>query len=435
MHQQVAMPPGVRRKKRRWRRPALILLVLAGAVGAYFGLRPHEKPVAVTTEKAAVRDVTQRVTAIGKIRPELEVKISPEVAGEIIELPVVVGQAVKKGDLLVRIKPDQYIAQVKQSEAGLSAAEAESLQRKAQMLNDGLDAKRADDLFAKKLISEADYKAAETKKEISAASYQASLHNIDVSRSQLDQNKDLLSKTVVYSPIAGTVSVLNSEVGERVVATGQFAGTEVMRVANLGAMEARVEVNENDVVNVDQDDPVRVQVDAYPDRSFHGRVQRIASTATVKNESTQQEVTNFEVRIRVLDPEVKLRPGMSCSVEIQTETARGAVTVPIQAVTVRSQESGKTLDELKTDRQKDGALAYADAEKQDRKKLRRVVFLKEGGVAKLRQVQTGIADDNYIQVVSGLSPGDEVISGSYTAISKELKDGKAVEIERPKDAK
>ncbi|MBV9998833.1 MAG: efflux RND transporter periplasmic adaptor subunit [Verrucomicrobia bacterium] len=437
MHQQIAMPPQFRRRGRRrvhWFLAGVITVAIALAAGIAW--RQQEKPVLVTTETAAIRDITQRVTATGRIRPEVEVKISPEVAGEIIELPERVGQAVKRGDLLVKIKPDNYLARVKQAEAALSAADADSLQRKVQMLNDQLDERRAQSLFEKKLISDSEFKAAQTKSQVSAASYQASLHNIDVSRSSLDQARDLLSKTVIYAPMDGTITVLSSEVGERVVATGDFAGTEVMRVANLHAMEARVEVNENDIVNVDLGDPVRVQVDAYPDRVFSGTVRQIANTATVKNENTQQEVTNFEVRIVVPNPEVELRPGMSCSVEIETQTVHHVVSVPIQAVTVRTEEGGKTADELKDDRERDErGVSYADAEKEDRKKLRRVVFVKEDGLARQIGVRTGIADDNYVQIVSGIRAGDEVITGSYTAVSKDLKDGKRVEIERPKDGK
>jgi HlyD family secretion protein len=437
MHQQVAVPPQLRRRGRRRANWFLAgVLTLAIALAAIILWQRGEKPVMITAEKAAIRDITQRVTATGRVRPEVEVKISPEVAGEIVELPEKVGQTVKKGDLLVKIKPDNYVARVKQAEAALSAAEADSLQRKAQMLNDQLDERRAQSLFEKRLISDSEFKAAQTKSQVSAASYQASLHNIDVSRSSLDQAKDLLSKTVIYAPIDGTITVLSSEVGERVVATGDFAGTEVMRVGNLHAMEARVEVNENDIVNVDLGDPVRVQVDAYPDRVFSGKVRQIANTATVKNENTQQEVTNFEVRILVPNPEVELRPGMSCSVEIETQAVHHVVSVPIQSVTVRSEESGKTADELKDDREREEkGVSYADAEKEDRKKLRRVAFLKQGDIARQVRVRTGIADDNYVQIVSGIRAGDEVITGSYTAISKDLKDGKSVEIERPKDAK
>jgi HlyD family secretion protein len=303
------------------------------------------------------------------------------------------------------------------------------------MLNDQLDLRRAHDLFSKKLISETDYKAAETKTEISQASYDSSLHQIDVARSNLDQNQDLLNKCVIYAPIDGAISVLSSEIGERVVATGDFAGTEVMRVANFASMEARVDVNENDVVNVAIGDPVRIKVDAYPKISLNGTVKRIASTATVKNEGTQQEVTNFEVRVQVTKPEVQLRPGMSVSVDIEAQTVHHVVGVPIQSVTVRSKESGKTAEQLKQDNEKQTGLNSSELEKQARKELQRVVFLKERDKVNLVPVQTGIADNNFIEIRSGVRAGDEVVSGSYTAISKDLKDRSKIKIEQPKDAK
>jgi len=412
----------------------LAVLALIAGVGVYWAERGPD-PISITTEKATVCDITQLVSATGKIRPELEVKISPEVAGEIIEMPVIVGQPVKKGDLLIKIKPNNYIARVKQAEASLSAAQADSLQRKVQMLNDQLDLRRALDLFTKKLLSEADYKAAETKSQVSQASYASSLHQIDVAKSNLDQNEDLLSKCVIYSPMDGVISVLSSEIGERVVATGDFAGTEVMRVANFGSMEVRVEVNENDVVNVDVGDPVRIRVDAYPGRLLDGSVKRIASTATVKNEGTQQEVTNFEVRIQVANPAVQLRPGMSASADIETQTAHHVVAVPIQSVTVRSKESGETAEQLKQDREKQTGVNLNELERQTTKELQRVVFLKDQDAVRLVPVQTGIADNNFIEIRSGIKEGDEVVSGSYTAISKDLKDRSKVRIEGPKDAK
>jgi HlyD family secretion protein len=409
------------------------LLVIVG-VGVYLVERGPD-PIVITTERATICDITQLVSATGKIRPEVEVKISPEVAGEIIEMPVIVGQPVKKGDLLVKIKPDNYIARVNQAKASLSAAEADSLQRKVQMLNDQLDLRRAQELFSKKLVSETDYKAAETKAQVSEASYASSLHQIDVAKSNLDQNEDLLSKCVVYSPMDGVISVLSSEIGERVVATGDFAGTEVMRVANFGSMEARVDVNENDVVNVDLGDPVRIKVDAYPGRPQNGSVKRIASTATVKNEGTQQEVTNFEVRIQVINPPVQLRPGMSVSVDIETQTVHHVVAVPIQSVTVRSRESGKTPEKLKQEREKRTGVNSSELERQTRKELQRVVFLKEQDTVRLVPVQTGIADNNFIEIRSGVKAGDEVVSGSYTAISKDLTERSKIKIESPKDAK
>ena len=412
----------------------LAALAVVVGVGVYLMGRGPD-PIAITTEKATVCDITQLVSATGKIRPEVEVKISPEVAGEIVEMPVIVGQPVKKGDLLVKIKPDNYMARVNQAKASLSAAEADSLQRKVQMLNDQLDLRRAQELFSKKLVSETDYKAAETKAEVSEASYASSLHQIDVAKSNLDQNEDLLSKCVVYSPMDGVISVLSSEIGERVVATGDFAGTEVMRVANFGSMEARVDVNENDVVNVDVGDPVRIKVDAYPGKPLNGSVKRIASTATVKNEGTQQEVTNFEVRIQVVNPAIQLRPGMSASVDIETQTVRHVVAVPIQSVTVRSRESGKTAEKLKQEREKRTGVNSSELERQTRKELQRVVFLKEQDTVRLVPVQTGIADNNFIEIRSGVKAGDEVVSGSYTAISKDLTERSRIKVENPKDAK
>jgi HlyD family secretion protein len=435
MHQRVAPQSFTKKERPKWRLPALLALLAALVAGSIYLMTRGADPVAITTEKAAVCDIVQLVSGTGKIRPQVEVKISPEVAGEIIELPVIVGQPVKKGDLLIRIKPNNYIARVKQAEASLSAAQADSLQRKVQMLNDQLDLRRAQDLFNKKLLSETDFKASETKSQISHASYDSSLHQIDVAKSNLDQNEDLLSKCVIYAPMDGVISVLNSEVGERVVATGDFAGTEVMRVANFGSMEARVDVNENDVVNVSIGDSVRVKIDAYPGKVLSGTVKQIASTATVNNEGTQQEVTNFEVRIQVANPAVQLRPGMSTSVDIETQTAHHVIAVPIQSVTVRSRESGKTTEEIKKDRENKTGANSSELEKEARKELQRVVFLKEGDSVRLVPVQTGIADNNLIEIRSGIKDGDEVVSGSYKAISKDLKDRSRIKIEVSKDAK
>jgi HlyD family secretion protein len=439
MHKQVAAPPlaAIKRKRPRWRRRRLVTAVfLLAAVAVAYLLLNKEKRVTIRVQPVAIRDITETVSATGKIRPDVEVKISPEVAGEITELPVIDGQEVKKGDLLVKIRPDNYIAQVRQAEAGLSSAQADSLERKSQMLNDQLDYHRSEELFQKRLISETDFKAAQTKSLMSDAAYASSLHRIAAQQSSLEQAKVLLDKTVIYSPIDGTISALNSELGERVVATGDFAGTEVMRVANLDSLEARVDVNEKDVVNVKLGDPVRVHVDAYPGHVFHGTVKRIASTATIQNQGTQQEVTNFEVRIQVTHPDLRVRPGMSATVEIETQTAPQVISVPIQSVTVRDKETGKTADQMKDEQLSDqGGVATTDLERKERRKLERVVFVKVGDTVKMVRVETGIADDNYLQIISGLKAGDLVVSGPYTAISKDLKDGSKVEIEKPKDAK
>ena len=438
MHKQVAAPPlaAVRRKRPKWRRRLIIvgILLALGAGSALFFNKGNK--VVIRVQPAAIRDIIQTVSATGKVRPEVEVKISPEVAGEIIELPVIDGQIVRKGDLLVKIKPDNYIAGVRQAEAGLSSAQADSLERKSQMLNDQLDFRRSEDLFQKRLVSEADFKAAQTKSLMSNAAYESALHRIAAQQSALDQAKVLLDKTVIYSPIDGTISSLNSELGERVVATNDFAGTEIMRVANLDSLEARVDVNENDVVNVKLGDPVRVHVDAYPGHVFNGTVKRIASTATIQNQGTQQEVTNFEVRIRVTHPDLPIRPGMSTTVEIETQAVHQVISVPIQSVTVRDRLTGKTPDQMKDEQIADqGSVSLTDLDRKERKRLDRVVFVKTGDIAKMVRVETGIADDNYLQILSGVKPGDLIISGPYTAISKDLKDDSKVEIEKPQDAK
>src|SRR5438105_9801450 len=299
-------------KKRRARRKRQIII---GAVGFFvlwlivsIALSKREKPIPVTTEKAVRKTIVQIVSATGKVQPETEVKISPEVAGEIIDLPVQDGMTVKKGDLLVRIKPDSYKALLEQQEAAISAAKATNLQQKATMLKTEQDLKRADDMFAKKTISIQEYNAAQAAYDVTKNTYESSMHEMERAQAGSSQARDQLSKTTVYSPIDGTVTILNSKLGERIVATGQFAGTEVMRVADLSRMQAVIDVNENDVPNVKIGDKANVKIDAYGDRKFHGTVYQIANSGKTTGTGTQEEVTNFEVKIRVDDHDVMLKP-------------------------------------------------------------------------------------------------------------------------------
>jgi HlyD family secretion protein len=385
----------------------------------------------------------QTVSATGKVQPETEVKISPEVAGEIIELPVEDGKAVMKGDLLVKIKPDSYKALLEQQEAAISSAKATNLQQKATMFKAEHDFKRAEDLFNKKLISEQEFNAAQAAYDVSKNTFESSLHEIERAQAGSSQARDQLSKTTIYSPIDGTVTVLNSKLGERLVATGQFAGTEVMRVADLSHMEARVDVNENDVVNVKIGDKAEVKIDAYGDRKFHGNVYQIANTGKTTGTGTQEEVTNFEVKIRIQDHEMVLKPALSCTAEIQTNQVKDVVAVPMQAVTIRTGDSNLSPEEIEKNKKK---LAQRDkddnnaefvneraekaAQKEEREKLAKVVFLKKGSKAQIVKVTTGISDDTYTEVKSGIQPGDEVISGSYSAISRKLKDGAKVTLDK-----
>src|SRR5881409_2102390 len=358
MHQAVAAPetaPKVARKRRSTRKRQIIIAVVGFLVLwliVSILLSKREKPIPVTTEKAVRKTILQTVSATGKVQPETEVKISPEVAGEIIELPVADGMGIKKDDLLVRIRPDSYKALVEQQEAAISAAKATNLQQKATMLKTEHDLKRAEDLFSKKLISEQEYNAAEAAYDVAKNTYESSLHEIERAQAGSSQARDQLSKTTIYSPIDGTVTVLNSKQGERLVATGQFAGTEVMRVADLSHMEARVDVNENDVVNVKVGDKASVKVDAYGDRKFHGTVYQIANTGTTTGAGTQEEVTNFQVKIRVDDHDVLLRPGLSCTADIETDMVKDVVAVPMQAVTIRTGDSNLSPEELEKKKQK-----------------------------------------------------------------------------------
>ena len=295
-----------------------LLLVIALGAGAYYKNKASGEGVVVTTEKAITKTITQTVNATGKIQPEVEVKISPEVAGEIIELTVREGAPVKKGDLLVRIKPDTYRFQVEQQEANLVAAKATAVQARAQWEKVQEDFKRSKELFAIKLIADADFTAAKTSVEVAEANSDNALAQIRRTEGLLSQFRDQLSKTAIVAPMDGSVSSLSSEVGERVVGTGSFAGTEIMRVANLNAMEVRVNVNENDVVNVKVGDSAKITIDAYPGRKFLGIVKEIASAARTVGMNTQEEVTNFQVKIRVVDKGVSIRPGMSANVDIET---------------------------------------------------------------------------------------------------------------------
>ena len=445
MHQTVSTPAPapLTAKQRRGRRKKQIIFGSIGLIVLFIVASTiwskREKPIPVTTEKAIRKTIVQTVSATGKVQPETEVKISPEVAGEITELPVDDGKTVKKGDLLVRIRPDSYKALVEQQEAAISAAKATNLQQKATMLKCEHDLKRAEDLFSKKLISEQEYNAAEAAYDVAKNTFESSLHEIERAEAGSSQARDQLSKTTIYSPIDGTVTVLNSKQGERLVATGQFAGTEVMRVADLSHMEARVDVNENDVVNVKVGDKAEVKIDAYGDRKFHGSVYQIANTGKTTGTGTQEEVTNFEVKIRIEDTDVTLKPALSCTAEIHTNEMKDVVAVPMQAVTIRTGDSNLSPEEIEKKKQKIAQRDKGDnnaefvneraekaAQKEEREKISKAVFLKKGNKAQIMKVTTGISDDTYTEVKSGIQPGDEVISGSYSAISRKLKDGAKV---------
>lgn len=418
------------------------LIVVAVVVAAK---RKGEKPIPITLEKAVVRTIVHLVTATGKVQPEVEVKISPEVAGELIEIPVIEGQSVKKGDLLVRIKPDFYQAQLEQQQASLASARAASVLSQARLSKAEQDYKQAQELYLKKLISDSDHTAAKTNLDVAKADFDSSVAQIRRTEGSLNQSRDQLSKTTIYAPVDGSISSLTSEVGERVVGTNQFAGTEIMRLANLENMEVRVKVNENDIINVKVGDHTVVTVDAFPGRKFNGAVNEISSSAiTVGAQSAaasaSDEVTNFLVKISIKAPDAKLRPGMSATVDIETQTVESVVVVPIQSVTVRA-AGGKTTEQLQLAKAKEAkersgndleVASEREEARRNREQFDRVVFVKTGDIVKQRKVETGLADNTYIEVKKGVKAGEEIIAGSYAAISRKLKDGSKVMIEKPK---
>ncbi len=415
-----------------------VALVVVMALVAVVSSRKGEKPIEVTTDKAVRKSITQLVTATGKIQPEVEVKIAPEVSGEIVEIPVKEGQLVKKGQLLLRIKPDSYQAQVESQQAAYNSARSASTRNRAELERAESEYRRVQSLYDRGLVSEAERRNAQTTYDMAKAALESSRFEIQRAAGAVTQIREALSKTVIYAPSDGTISALASRVGERVVGTSQFAGTEVMRIADLDHMEARVNVNENDVVNVKVGDKVRVSVDAYPDRVIDGFVREIAATALTRNAGTQEEVTNFEVKISIPDRSVRLRPGMSATADIETATVNNVVAVPIQSVTVRSTDSDLSPEEREKQRTPDEGADVTNErmekakERAEKAKLQRVVFLRDGDTVRMQKVETGIADNTHIEIKSGVKPGDEVVSGSYTAISRRLKDKAKIALPKPK---
>ncbi len=388
----------------------LLLIVFLGS--------KREPVIPVQVEGAQKRTITQIVTATGKIQPEVMVKISPEVSGEIVTLPVKEGQRVRKGELLMKIKPDVYVAQRDQFSAGL-------LRAKADLTRSELEFKRIESLFRKGMVSETDFVAARATYESSKATYAQA-------QASLSQAEENLRKTTVLSPMDGVVSQLNSELGERVLGTAQFQGTDVMTIADLSRMEGQVDVSENDVVMVSIGDTARISVDAFADRKITAIVYEIANTAKSKGLGTQEEVTNFTVKMRVLDKDINLRPGMSMTADVETETHANVLSVPIQSVTTRMpkvEQAGGSGPEGGA-APAGGGMAAARARSENRPK--EIVFVVDNGVAKALNVKRGISNDTHVEILEGLNEGAQVVSGSYKAINRELEDGAKVRVEEQK---
>ncbi|HTH48729.1 MAG TPA: efflux RND transporter periplasmic adaptor subunit [Candidatus Limnocylindria bacterium] len=422
-----------------WVIVAGVLLAAAGGVTGWQKFRP--KPLTVQTEKVARRNLTEVVTATGKVQPFLQVKISPEVAGEIIELPVKEGQMVKKGDLLVKIKEDAYIASRDSAQANYLSSESAQATAVAQAAKAEAEFKRNKELFERKLVSESVYDEFRTAFDVAKAQVDSALHQAEMAKQSLKKTQEDLLKCTIYSPIDGTVSKLSSEKGERVVGTGMMAGTEIMTIADLNEMEARVEVGEVDVVLVQMDQRARLEVDSFRDHKFAGVVTQIANSAKTTAANTQSEATKFEVRIRITDKD-RFLPGMSVTAEIETRYRTNVLTVPIQAVTTRLPKGVKKEvkgPSMAKGEDKDLEQELADLTKKKDKsgpKPIDVVFTIVDGKAKMLPVKRGISDESYYEILEGVTEGQEIVTGSYKAIARELEDDKIAKVDNTKkDAK
>lgn len=430
----------------------IIVISFLGKNRGWWGKPDYLK---VSIEKVEKRSIIETVSASGKVQPELEVKISPDVPGEIVELYVKEGQEVKKGDLLCKIKPDLYEAAVNRSTAAVNTAKANLANSKARLTqvkasfeNIKANYERNKKLFDQGTISQQEFDASKAQYESNLADIEATEENVRASQfsinsaeAGLKESNDNLSRTSIYSPVNGIISKLNIELGERVVGTSQMAGTEIMRIANINDMEVNVEVNENDIVRVSLNDTAEIEVDAYLDRKFKGIVTEIANSANTVGQSTDQ-VTNFSVKIRIISESYAdltagkpsnyspFRPGMSATVDIKTNVVKNVLSVPITSVTPREEGSEKAKDSEADD--VEGQVVSKDNGKEKTLQILEYVFVHKEGKVIQTKVKSGIQDNNYIQILSGLNPDDEVVIGPYEAVSKTLKNDMNVNVV-PKD--
>lgn len=411
---------------------ALIIFAVIGKKAGWFGGKVEIK---VAVEQPELRTITEIVTASGKIQPETEVKISPDVSGEIVELYVKEGDEVKNGDLLLKIKPDTYLSAVDRAAAAVNSAKAnlansqaflEQVKAKYKQTKNAYDRNKV--LWEQETISDAEYENSlsayemvQAELESAKKSIEASKYSVQSAEATLSEARENLSKTTIYAPMNGTISKLNVEKGERVVGTMQMAGTEMLRIANLDRMEVMVDVNENDIVKVKMSDTALIEIDAYLGEAFKGVVTEIANSANVTGMSTDQ-VTNFDVKVLLVKTSYQhlisknnpnpFRPGMSASVDIQTNTKHNVLTIPIQCVTTRA-------DSVESDVE---TLAAINEEIQE------IVFVARNDSAHIQIVKTGIQDNKYIEIKDGLSKEDKVVTSPYSAISRKLKDGSIIKV-------
>jgi HlyD family secretion protein len=403
---------GKKKKNSKLTKLGIGILVFAFIIliGILTGIIKTEDLPKVEMKKVERRSITETVSASGKIQPEVEVKISPDVSGEIVELLIKEGERVEKGELLLKIKPDIYKSILERSKASVNTAKANLAKSKAQLNESEANFNRNKRLYNQQAISLSEFEQIEAVYKVAKLNVESSEYAVSSSEASLNEAEENLDKTSIYAPVDGTISMLNVELGERVVGTGQMSGTELMRLANLKAMEVAVEVNENDIIRVHLGDTSLIEADAFLGEEFKGIVTEIANSANVSGVSADQ-VTNFEVKIRILD-NTNFRPGMTASVEVQTKLVKDVISIPIQAVTTRK-----------------------DTAKNENNKKVECVFLFGNNMANFTIVKTGIQDDKYIEVLEGITDSDMVIIAPYSLISRTLKDGMKVESIKNKNGK
>jgi len=415
----------------------VIVVILFMVIGKKAGWIGTEYSVSVATSVVKSKTITELITANGKIQPETEVKISPDVSGEIIELYVKEGNEVTKGDLLMVIKPDIYISALNRAEAALNSSKARLAQAEAQLIERELAFNRARQLYETNTIPVSDFESAQAAYKVAQSEVSAAEYSVKSAEASVAEAEEQLTKTKIYAPISGTISALNVEKGERVVGTNMYAGTDVMVVADLEKMEVQVEVNENDIVKVSEADTALVEVDAYLNRKFKGVVTEIANSANVTGTSTDQ-VTNFDVKVFLLKESYEdlidttggkfypFRPGMSATVDIQTETRENVITVPIQAVTTRIKKEGGGTEEVKNEVEEKNTDEEENEPALEEKQ--EVVFVVNEDIVRKVEVTTGIQDNTDIEILKGLKSGDEVVVAPYNTINNTLKDSMKVKV-------
>ena len=404
------------------RKPLLIgvaAVVVVGAVGGMVLSGRRAKPLEVQIGKVDRRKIVQTVTATGKIQPEIQVEISADVSGKIIRLPVVEGQWVEKGAFLVALDRERYVAAVESAEASVSSAQANATLVRENMNKAEKEFGRSKDLESRGLESQSAFETKQAAYQVEVARYESAMDQIEQAKAALKQARDDLSKTTIYAPMAGTISALNKETGE--IALGsQFQKDVILVIADLKEMEAQVNVDENDITSIATGQQATIEVDAMLGQQLKGLVSEISTSANATGMGTAEQKTEFEVKIRIVDPPKTLRPGMTATASIIAKINEDALSVPIQSVAVRS------VDQLakKGEKRQDAEARY----KADRDGFVEIVFSVDKGKAIAKQVKTGIQSDSLIEILEGLEKGEKIVTGSYRAISKDLENGAMVTI-------